>query len=183
MAGITKNPIFTDEAAARAYLENLRWPNGIVCLHCGAYGDAISAVQKTAKRRKPTSEGKRYKPARGGRYYCKDCEGTFTVTVGTVMEDSHILPDAVLKEGDQLAPAPPHPGRQLQNRVVHVASHQGSAAQWLPCPADDRADLRSRRDLHRSQEGVAKGKHGYHHKSAVLTLIDGKTGEAQLPHR
>ena len=90
MAGITKNPIFTDEAAARAYLENLRWPNGIVCLHCGAYGDAISAVQKTAKRRKPTSEGKRYKPARGGRYYCKDCEGTFTVTVGTVMEDSHI---------------------------------------------------------------------------------------------
>lgn len=68
MADITKNPIFTDEAVARAHLEALRWPQGIVCVHCGAYGDAISAVQKTSKRRKPTPEGKRYKPARGGRY-------------------------------------------------------------------------------------------------------------------
>jgi hypothetical protein len=62
MADITKNPIFTDEAAARAHLEALRWPNGIVCLHCGAYGDAISAVQKTAKRRKPTSEASATSP-------------------------------------------------------------------------------------------------------------------------
>ena len=90
MTDITKNPIFTDEAAARAHLEHIRWPQGVICVHCGAYGDAISVVQKTGTRRKEPAEGQRHKPARAGRYYCRDCEGTFTVTVGTVMEDSHI---------------------------------------------------------------------------------------------
>jgi transposase-like protein len=90
MADVTKNPVFTDAAAARAHLERIRWPEGVLCVHCGAYGDAISVVQKTQKRRRPKTEGKRHKPARLGRYYCKACEGTFTVTVGTVMEDSHI---------------------------------------------------------------------------------------------
>ena len=90
MTDITKNPIFTDEAAARAHLERIRWPQGVICVHCGAYGDAISVVHKTETRRKPATASKRHKPARAGRYYCKDCTGTFTVTVGTVMEDSHI---------------------------------------------------------------------------------------------
>ena len=117
MADITKNPIFHDEDAARTHLERLRWPNGVLCVHCGAYGDAISTVQKTGTRRKAATEGKRHKPARAGRYYCKQCEGTFTVTVGTIMEDSHVplnkwlLCDArpaVLEEGLQRPPAPPH---------------------------------------------------------------------------
>src|SRR5262245_49464358 len=90
MFDITKYPMFTDEAAARAHLEGIRWPRGVLCVHCGAFGDAISTVQKTGKRRKEQTEGKRYKPARVGRYYCKECEATFTVTVGTVMENSHI---------------------------------------------------------------------------------------------
>jgi transposase-like protein len=90
MASRPKHPIFNDEEAARAHLERLRWPNGVVCVHCGAYGDYISTVKQTGERRKPTPKGKRYKPARAGRYYCKSCEGTFTVTVGTVLEDSHV---------------------------------------------------------------------------------------------
>ena len=57
MPDIPKNPIFTDEAAARAHLEGIRWPQGIICVHCGAYGDAISTVERTAKRRKPTPRG------------------------------------------------------------------------------------------------------------------------------
>ncbi len=61
MADITKNPLFTDEAAARAHLERIRWPQGVICVHCGAFGDAISVVQKTDKRRKPKTEGKRHK--------------------------------------------------------------------------------------------------------------------------
>ena len=67
-----------------------RWPQGILRVHCGAFGDAISKVEKTDKRRKPVDPTKRRKPARLGRYYCKECEGTFTVTVGTVTEDSHV---------------------------------------------------------------------------------------------
>ena len=43
MANVTKNPIFRDEDAARAHLEKLRWLAGILCVHCRAYGDAISS--------------------------------------------------------------------------------------------------------------------------------------------
>lgn len=90
MTSIPNNPIFHDEEAARSHLERLRWPEGVLCVHCGAFGDAISKVERTDKRRKPASPEKRHKPARDGRYYCRECEGTFTVTVGTVMEDSHV---------------------------------------------------------------------------------------------
>ena len=88
MADITKNPIFTDEAAARAHLETLRWPQG----------DRLPALRCLRRRHFRCSENSQtpQADARGqalqararGRYYCKDCEGTFTVTVGTVMEDS-----------------------------------------------------------------------------------------------
>ena len=35
MADIT-NPAFTDETAARAALEAIRWPDGPICPHCGS---------------------------------------------------------------------------------------------------------------------------------------------------
>ena len=44
---------------ARAYPEALRWPQGVVCMHCGAYGDAISVVQKTTKRRQPPDQSRK----------------------------------------------------------------------------------------------------------------------------
>lgn len=191
MADITKNPIFTDEAAARAHLENLRWPQGIVCLHCGAYGDAISAVQKTAKRRKPTPEGKRYKPARGGRYYCKDCEGTFTVTVGTVMEDSHIPLNKwiygfylMLSSKKGISSHQLHKTLGVSYKTAWFMSHRirealrnGFLAPPMSGPISEADETFIGR-----QEGKAKGKSGYHHKSAVLTLIDRKSGEARSFH-
>jgi len=90
LTDITKEPMFTDEDAARAYIERLRWPEGVLCVHCGAFGDDIAPVQNTGKRTKPPVEGKRYRPAREGLYYCNACKSTFSVTVGTIMEDSHI---------------------------------------------------------------------------------------------
>ncbi len=68
-------PIFTDEETARLHLEALRWASGRVCPHCGE-------CEKTS----PT-ESKNHKP---GLYYCKSCEKTFTVTVGTLFERSHV---------------------------------------------------------------------------------------------
>ena len=29
------DPIFNDEDKARAYFEEIRWPNGVTCTHCG----------------------------------------------------------------------------------------------------------------------------------------------------
>jgi transposase-like protein len=66
---------FTDENAAREAMEDLLWPKGRVCPHCGCTGK-IGKV-----------EGK---PARSGLYYCGDCKQQFTVTVGTIFERSKV---------------------------------------------------------------------------------------------
>jgi transposase-like protein len=74
-----KNPIYHDEGAARAHLEALLWPQGPVCPRCGVMDDRITKLNKR--------EGSTTRP---GVYKCKDCRKPFTVTVGTVMERSHI---------------------------------------------------------------------------------------------
>lgn len=67
--------VFTDEEKAREHLEALRWANGRVCPHCREY-----------ERTSPTAS-KNHRP---GLYYCNSCESTFTVTVGTPLERSHV---------------------------------------------------------------------------------------------
>src|ERR1700726_2097868 len=71
-----RNPIFHDDAAAREYLESVLWPQGPVCPRCGVMGERVTKM-----------EGKSLRP---GVYNCKDCRKPFSVTVGTVMERSHI---------------------------------------------------------------------------------------------
>ena len=71
-----RNPIYNDDDAARAHLETLLWPDGPTCPHCGVMGDRITKLQ-----------GKSTRP---GVYKCKDCRKPFSVTVGTVMERSHV---------------------------------------------------------------------------------------------
>ena len=71
------DPIFHNEDAARAHLEAIRWPDGPICPHCGnADADMIKRL-----------EGKSHRP---GLYQCNECREHFTVTVGGVMERSHI---------------------------------------------------------------------------------------------
>lgn len=69
------HPIYHNEDRARAHLESVRWPNGVVCPHCGGTDNA-----------RPV-KGKSMGP---GWYYCGDCTSKFTVRVGTVYERSHI---------------------------------------------------------------------------------------------
>lgn len=71
---------FSTEESAREYFEKLRWPSGAVCPHCGN-SDAARIYKVT-----PNPE----KKIRAGLYKCADCIQGFTVTVGTVMEDSHL---------------------------------------------------------------------------------------------
>lgn len=66
-------PIFT-ESEARAYFEAQRWPDGPVCPHCSSKDAGLL----------------KGKASRDGLYQCRECRGQFTVTLGTVMEDSHI---------------------------------------------------------------------------------------------
>ena len=70
------DPIYHDDDAARAHLESLLWPYGPSCPRCGVTEDRITKLQ-----------GKSTRP---GVYKCKDCRKPFSVTVGTVMERSHV---------------------------------------------------------------------------------------------
>src|ERR1700722_5947295 len=71
---------FSTEESAREYFEALRWPNGPVCPHCGNADPA--RVYKVAAN--PA------KKIRAGLYKCAECQEGFTVTINTVMEDSHL---------------------------------------------------------------------------------------------
>ena len=74
-----QNPIFNDLDKAREALEMARWPNGPYCPHCGnADEDLIAKVEGKKQSHRP------------GLYYCNECKGTFTVTVGTVFERSKV---------------------------------------------------------------------------------------------
>jgi len=90
MTDLTNLPIFADADLAREHLESVLWPDGVTCPHCGVVRDGITAVNTTTKRKKPLAPGKKHRPARAGLYHCNACEEQFTVTVGTVMESSHI---------------------------------------------------------------------------------------------
>src|SRR4051812_17289564 len=70
-------PNFT-EPEALAYFESLRWENGPVCVHCGSVN--VYRLQGDVKRRKLA----------GSLLECRDCREQFSVTIGTVMEDTHL---------------------------------------------------------------------------------------------
>src|SRR5271168_3872007 len=75
MNAVHTDPRFHDEKAAREYLEKVRWPNGAVCPHCGG-------TERNSRLQGPS--------CRDGLWFCGDCRTQFTVTVGTVFEDSKI---------------------------------------------------------------------------------------------
>ena len=82
-------PIFTNDEAARLHFEALRWEGGEpVCFHCGVVGDA--ALVKRDETHATAQKAKGKKTARDGLYYCRSCGKSFTATMGTVYEDSHI---------------------------------------------------------------------------------------------
>ena len=64
---------FPNEASAMSFLEAMRWPTGPVCSRCGC----ADASPVASKRARPI-------------FYCAGCKKQFSVTTGTVMEDSKI---------------------------------------------------------------------------------------------
>jgi len=71
---------FGTEAKARKHLEGILWPKGIVCPHCETNDQAKFS----------TIAANPAKKVRAGLRWCSNCEKQFTVTIGTIFEDSHI---------------------------------------------------------------------------------------------
>jgi len=67
-------PHFHNDEAARKLIEQVRWPEGPVCSHCGTINHAYAVT------------------GRPGLYRCaeKECRKDFTCTTGTIMERSKI---------------------------------------------------------------------------------------------
>ena len=61
---------FPDEQACLEYLEQVRWPNGRACPHCGSV--------------------KTYRFKSGKLFKCGDCKMQFTAKVGTIFTDTHV---------------------------------------------------------------------------------------------
>jgi transposase-like protein len=126
-------PMFQNEDAARQHLEAQRWPDGVVCPHCGCTGDThITAIKGAFSRpSKAHPEG----VERKGLYQCNACRQQFTVTVGTVFERSKVPLNKWLlatylltssKKGMSAHQLHRTIGRHLQNRMVHVPPHPRS---------------------------------------------------------
>ena len=73
------------EADARAMLERIRWPNGVHCLFEGCGGAEVYRIETEAKTLK---SGRKVGPRH--LYKCKACRRQFSVTKGTIFEDSKI---------------------------------------------------------------------------------------------
>src|SRR5271170_4912384 len=71
---------FDTDDKARKHLETVLWKDGIVCPHCKCND------QKQFSERKANVD----KKIRAGLRYCSNCKSQFTVTIGTIFEDSHI---------------------------------------------------------------------------------------------
>jgi transposase-like protein len=74
---------YSDETAARLKFEEMRWGKGcpdVTCPHCGVVGQPNSYRVKVGA-------GSSTRP---GLWRCRSCKGQFTVTKGTVFEDSHV---------------------------------------------------------------------------------------------
>jgi transposase-like protein len=73
-------PQHQNEDAAREYLEAKLWPSGPFCPHCGVTENVYKLESKPGSKTQ----------LRKGVYKCGGCRKPFTVTVGTIFEDSHI---------------------------------------------------------------------------------------------
>jgi transposase-like protein len=71
---------FDNETQGREYLEAQRWPEAPVCPHCAVTGKATRLTPR------PHTVGH----VRKGLYQCNACRQQFTVTVGTIFEDSRV---------------------------------------------------------------------------------------------
>ncbi len=76
MKAVLKSLQFHDEQEAIAYFEQIRWPDGPVCPHCGGTERTYRLNVRRAKNR-PVLK-------------CGHCRKQFTVTTGTLFERSHI---------------------------------------------------------------------------------------------
>jgi transposase-like protein len=167
---------FHDEQEAFSYVEDRLWPNGPVCPHCGGV-ERISKMQG--------------KSTRLGLYKCYQCRKPFTVRMGTLFESSKLplhvwLAAMYLIAGSKKGISSNQLARTLGLTVktgwflshrIREAMREGDLAPFGQGGGAVEVD--------ETYIGRKKGmpiRGAYHHKMAVLGLVDRKSGRARLFH-
>jgi transposase-like protein len=172
-------PQFTDETAAREWLEAKRWPNGPVCPHCGAPAERTRKLEGVMDK-----DGR----ARQGLYQCNGCHGQFTVTVGTLYERSHIPLHKWLLATHLLTSSKKGMSAHQLHRMLGITyksawfmahriregMRQGQLAPFGGNGGAVEAD-----ETYIGREPGKRVKRAFHHKMKVLSVVDRDTRQAR----
>jgi transposase-like protein len=178
MSDNLQNPIFTDEAKAREWLEARIWPDGPTCPHCGnANQSRITSMRGTVHR--------------PGLYQCNECREQFTVTVGTVFERSKIPLTKWLAALFLLSSSKKGMSTHQMHRMLDVSykstwfmTHRLREAMRvgnLPPMGGPGSVVEVDETFIGRLENVPKQKAGFAHKNVVLTLVE-RSGSARSFH-
>lgn len=174
--------MFQDEDKAREALEAVRWPDGPVCPHCGSSDpDKLAKIEGTKKSHRP------------GLFYCNDCKGQFTVTVGTVFERSKVpltkwwMAAHMMNSGKNGVSAHEiHRSIGVTYKTAWFMMHRLREAMVASSPAPMggqgsavQADETYFGNTSKRSKSYRKG---HSRKSSVVALVDPETGEARAFH-
>jgi transposase-like protein len=171
-------PQFQNEEGAFAYVEAHLWPEGPVCPHCGNCD--------SARIRKMAGE-----TTRMGLHKCNECRKPFTVRMGTIFQSSHLALHLWLQVIHLMAASKKGIStRQIQRMLncsmktawflthrIREAMRDGGLA---PFGRGGGAVEVDEAFIGRKKGVPMKG--AYHHKMAILGLIDRETGRARYFH-
>ena len=172
--GILTAPRFTNEDAARAHLESIRWPSGPVCPHCGA------------TEHQSRLNGKSHRP---GLLFCGACRAQYSVTVGTVFERSKIALHKWVLATHLLCSSK----KGMSSHQIHRTLGVTYKTAWFmthrireamrPTDTPSFGTGGGAVEVDETYIGQDKprqsGHRGGHHKRKVLSLVDRTTGRAK----
>ena len=178
------DPIFHDANKAREWLEAQRWPNGPVCPHCNN-SDPLKI--------RPLEGKANYRPGLF-KCYAASCRKQFSVSVGTVMERSHIPLNLWVMAMFLMANAKKSVSARQMARMMDVPVKTA----WFLCHrireamgGDDQGPLGGHNKVVESDETVIGGKAKNRafaktppKKHIVMTLVerDGRSRSFHIPN-
>jgi transposase-like protein len=174
---VLSKPYFHNEEAAFSYLESVLWPEGPICPHCGGTY-RITKVKANPDKR-----------IRLGLWRCGPCKRQFTVKVGTVFEHARLPLNKALQAVYLMTSSKKGISAHQLHRVLEVtyktawflahrireAMREGSLApfgQGGGAVEVDETYIGKKKDV------PVRG--AYHHKFAVLGLIDRESGRCRM---
>ena len=169
-------PHFHNEDAAFAYVEAHLWPHGPVCFHC-------KGTERIGKMNGKTT--------RAGLYKCYACKKPFTVRMGTIFESSHVP----LRVWLQIIYLMCSSKKGISTRQIHRIIGGSLKTAWflghrireamrsgdLGPMGGDGAVVEADETFIGTKEGMKKARGGYHHKRAVVSLVQ-RGGKARTFH-